>query len=291
MVALELNDLLAKAGLDPARTLVMRHRPTEPVLRRTLPWLAQDRPDVYNAYQSQHGERVEVALRRATHLASFIGNQARTALFVGVYAVAGHRVLTEQQFWKIPQNNDLRALGTRGPANGRDSLWFDLRLAESLAALKGRLVIEWSGIERSWWRWAGRNVLPVRAIHEESQLVPPMPDWQSLVLDWPALQALPARWRQALSHWRGIYYIHDRNTGRGYVGSACGAENLLGRWTAYAASGHGGNRQLRGLDPAGFAFSILQRTSPDLAADEVIALESSWKERLHTRKPHGLNDN
>jgi hypothetical protein len=35
----------------------------------------------------------------------------------------------------------------------------------------------------------------------------------------------------------------------------------------------------------------LQRVSPDMEPSEVIRLESSWKERLHTRKPYGLNDN
>ncbi|TWI07291.1 GIY-YIG nuclease family protein [Aerolutibacter ruishenii] len=291
MTAIELNDLLAKTGLDPARVMVMRHRPTEPALRRALPWLAQDRHEVYNAYQSQHGERVETSLSRATHLASFIGNEARCALFVGVYAVESFRRISSDQFWTIPENHALKALGTRGPSDGRDSLWFDLRLTDALEAYKGRLVVEWSGIERAWWRWAARNVLPVQAIHGESLLVPPVPDWKELVLSLQELQTLPTSWRQALSHWRGIYYIHDRACGKGYVGSAYGADNLLGRWSGYAATGHGGNRWLRDRDPAEFVFSILQRTSPDTEAEEVIALESSWKERLHTRHPVGLNDN
>lgn len=35
---------------------------------------------------------------------------------------------------------------------------------------------------------------------------------------------------------------------------------------------------------------ILQRTSPDLESADIIALEASWKERLHTRA-FGLNRN
>jgi hypothetical protein len=35
----------------------------------------------------------------------------------------------------------------------------------------------------------------------------------------------------------------------------------------------------------------LQRVSPDMDAADIIALEGSWKQRLHTRQPHGLNDN
>jgi type I restriction enzyme, R subunit len=38
-------------------------------------------------------------------------------------------------------------------------------------------------------------------------------------------------------------------------------------------------------------LSILQRVSPDMDAADVIRLESSWKLRLQTRHPLGLNDN
>jgi hypothetical protein len=70
-----------------------------------------------------------------------------------------------------------------------------------------------------------------------------------------------------------------------------GDTNLLGRWKNYAARGHGGNRLLRQRDPRNFRFTILQRVSPDMDADDVIRLEANWKERLHTRQPFGLNDN
>lgn len=50
------------------------------------------------------------------------------------------------------------------------------------------------------------------------------------------------------------------------------------------------NRQLRAANFDDLRFSILQRTSPDLEASEVIALEASWKARLHTRE-FGLNLN
>ena len=43
--------------------------------------------------------------------------------------------------------------------------------------------------------------------------------------------------------------------------------------------------------PHEFKFSILQRVSPDMDETDVIRLESTWKERLHTRDPLGLNDN
>lgn len=288
---IELNDLLAKAGVDPATVMVMRHRPTEKELRAVLPWLAAEQHAVYNAYQSNHGEVVERALAKARYLASFIGHEAGRAVFVGVYAVAGHQVVPAERFWSLPGNPELRELGTKGPKDGRDSFWFDLQPTPHMADWKGKLVIDWTGIERSWWRWASRNRLPVRAIHDESLLVKAMPDWQTLTFEWGQLNLLPTSWRQALAQWRGIYYIFDRASRLGYVGSASGAENLLGRWQNYAASGDGGNRLLRGRDPQGFVFSILQRLSPDMQVEDVVQIETTWKERLQSRTPNGLNDN
>jgi GIY-YIG catalytic domain len=159
------------------------------------------------------------------------------------------------------------------------------------ATWKGKLVIGWPPPERSWWRRAHRNVFPVHAILEDSAVAAAMPAWDQIDLGWDELRVLPSRWREALSHWRGIYYIFDQAAGKGYVGSAYGDANLLGRWVNYAASGHGGNTLLRQRDPKNFRFTILQRVSPDMDAADVIRLEGTWKERLHTRHPFGLNDN
>lgn len=170
-------------------------------------------------------------------------------------------------------------------------LWFDLTATAFYSHWKGKLVVDWPPPERSWWRRAHRNTIPVNAILEDSALDADMPDWDRLVLTWDELRILPTRWRGALSQWRGVYYIFDASDGRGYVGSAYGGENLLGRWLNYAASGHGGNALLRNRNASNFSFSILQRVSPDLDPEDVIRLESTWKDRLHSREPHGLNEN
>lgn len=96
--------------------------------------------------------------------------------------------------------------------------------------------------------------------------------------------------RLPLASWRA-YYIFDKMKAQGCVGSAYGPENLLSRWTSYAKSGHSDNVLLKTCNPADLVLTILQRVSPDMAADEVIAVETSWKARLHTRQPYGLNAN
>lgn len=289
---IELNDLLEKAGLEPARkheVLLMRHKPTAPKLVTALPWLAEDRHDIYNAYQSQHGALTEAALSRAKYLVSCIANEPGKALFVGMYSVNGYRRVTPEEFWQSPANKELGDLGTRGPSE-REALWFDLQLTEHLSTFKGCLVIRWAS-ERPYYQWAYKNSYPVLAIHDESKLVKQLPDWKELVLTWQELKVLPKSWKLLLAQWRCIYYIFDTEARIGYVGSASGTDNLIGRWKNYDRTGDGGNKLLRQRNPENFIFSILERVSPDMTGGDVIALEGRWKERLHTKFPYGLNDN
>jgi hypothetical protein len=288
-----LNDLLAEHKISPREVLVLRHRPKEPALRKALPWLALERPDLYNAYQQSQYLKVEKAFTRVKYVASFIGIDPGTALFVGLYTVKSWRPVSFERYWKIRANKELHEnFGMEGFSGERPSaLWFDLVLSTAFYAnWRGRLVVRWSGLERSWWRWADRNKFEIEAIYDSSALERPVPVWDELVVTWPELKVLPSKWQASLREWRGIYYIWDSSDGLGYVGAAYGTENILGRWVKYRVTGHGGNKELRSRDPNNFHFSILQRVSPDLLPDEVVRLEQTWKTRLHTRD-HGLNEN
>jgi hypothetical protein len=75
----DLNDLLTKEDIDPRQVIVLRHRPREPELRKVLPWLAAEKPDVFNAYQQAQYERLEKSMLRAKYIASFIGPEAGNA--------------------------------------------------------------------------------------------------------------------------------------------------------------------------------------------------------------------
>jgi hypothetical protein len=287
------NDLLHAKNIDPKQVLVLRHSPEEANLRKVLPWLAAERPELFNAYQQTQGEKVEKAMKRASHVASFIGHEPRKAIFVGLYSIGETEYLTRENFWHVPAYAELQGFGMSAfTKDTRTSvLFFHLALMEFYSSWKGKLIVDWPSPEVSWWRWAGQNTLPIRAILEDSALDSAMPDWKEIVLRWEELAILPTRWKHKLSEWRGIYFILDSSDGKSYVGSAYGDSNLLGRWLNYGATGHGGNSSLRNRDPKNFRFTILQRVSPDMKAEEVIRLEESWKLRLHTRSPRGLNEN
>lgn len=302
-MGLNFNDMLHSEGVDPGVVIAFRHRPPEPELFKVLPWLAVERHELFNAYQqTQSGQRVEAALDAFVakgYVASFIGQESGRATFVALYSITAAKPLTRKQFLSMPVYRELRDLS--GGAKswyseemevGRPTIqWFELELVDFYAHWKGRLVVNWPPPERSWWRRAHKNDLSIYAIHEQSVFDSDIPPWHKINLTWEELRVLPSSWRALISQWRGIYLIFDASDHKGYVGSAYGESNLIGRWQNYGATGHGGNKLLRGRDPENFRFSILERVSPDMVAADVVALETSWKERLHTYAPQGLNDN
>lgn len=282
------DTILREARVSSQRMLVLRNSTAD--LGAAVFTVADERPDLFRAYQHTQGDRVKAAMTRASIVASFIGHSPKVAVFVQMYEVAGYRPMTQAEYQSLPEHLELFEYGY-GRMEDRDAtLAFDLRPLPHFAEWKGRLVIGWPGREVGWHRWADQNTFPVVAIHEDSLLRRHMPEWHDLVLTWQELKSIPAAWGSRLSQWRGIYFIFDVAQRQGYVGSASGADNLLGRWSNYASSGHGGNKRLRTCNPADLRFSILQRTSPDTPREEVEKLERAWKVRLHTRE-YGLNDN
>lgn len=294
---MELNDLFRKAdpGIDLRRVLVLRHRPKEPELNKVLPLLAAEKPKLFNAYQQTQGERLERAMLRAQFVASFIGHEPGKALFVGMYSIGKSTPLTRDAYWRVREHRELKHLGMEGftaKEHRKTILRFDLKLNEHFySRWKGRLVICWPGKELSWWRRAHKNNMDIHAIHEESMFASCMPQWNEISWRWSYLQQIPMQWRLRLSQWRCIYYIFDKGTQKGYVGSASGEENLLQRWERYAVTGHGDNKLLRKCKREDLHFSILEVVAHTMPSKDVKDLEQKWKSRLHTRFPEGLNGN
>ncbi len=291
-----LNDLLEKRGIDPSRVLVLRHTPSEPMLKRALPWLAIERPELFNAYQQTQTKIIQPAMEKLSgngYVASFIGHETGRALFIGT-----SRPLTYEEYWQIPEYIEMqRNFGmigfTQDEARRRGNiLWFDLEYnAGFYPEWQGKLVIGWPGPEINIMRRAHKNDIPIISIHEESILEPTMPAWDQIALTCNEFRTITASWRQVLSQWPGIYYISDISDSKGYVGSAYGEENLYGRWMVHAAGEHGDAQYLRQRETKNFRFSILQRVSPDMGVEDIVAIENSWKIRLNTRHPYGLNGN
>lgn len=198
----------------------------------------------------------------------------------------------------LPEGGDRARLWTvlenRGEITNDGALrTFDLAETEHLADLRNRLVIGWRSPRT--WRLNGPTAgkYPVVEI-ADSQPVP-FPGFDRLVLDRAQLLAVMREhrygaWRTALSSVAGIYLITDTRDGRQYVGKAEGTESIRQRWSAYAANGHGGNVELRRMDPSTFRYSVLRVFDPATPSRVIDEAESHFKNALDTRR-HGLNRN
>ena len=287
----DFNTLLTDVGIDPAEVAAFRHRPPQSSLRKLLPAFVVEQPEIFAAYQMVQGPQAAAVLRGAQVLAAFIGETAGQATFAGLWRVGAHRAALPAEAAALPGMKALLELGVElAPEGGPRDTVFELEPLAAYGEWIGKLVVAWPAPGINWKLRVDRHSFAIHAILEESRFAPPRPAWSDMSVRWAELSLLPQSWRHALREWRGVYYIFDEVQRLGYVGSASGADNLLGRWCDYAATGQGDNLRLRASRPEDLTFSILELTAPTSPADAVVALESSWKTRLMTRK-HGLNAN
>jgi hypothetical protein len=162
-------------------------------------------------------------------------------------------------------------------------------------------------IRRLWVRHkrSGRNsrqrmesVLPtmtVASILEEPFAGDPFPGHDRINHSLADLQAVVRQarpdWRVALESMKGVYVIHDNETGQRYVGSAYGDTGIWRRWATYADTLHGGNVGLKALlEEKGseyyrtnMRFALLEYWSMRTDDAHVLQRESYWKDILHAR--------
>lgn len=286
-MGLMLNSLLVEANLDPKDCTVMLHTPKEPHFRRVFAALFLTRRHLFETYQSSHHGPATATLRGRGHTVTFIGMEDGTCVLAGVYRVCGHN--ERSQDWQ--RNNpaiDALSREFRIDYSIREGqTFFDLQRTGHLEDLTGRLTIA-PRLTRAYVRLAENLNAEIVEIARESRFDAPPPPWRNWHLSGAEIRSLGPRQTASLREWRGIYMIIDESDGQRYVGAAYGADNLLGRWQAHVGGDIGVTMELSKRNPANFRFSILERVSPDMPPEDVIALERSWMDRLHSRQ-FGLN--
>lgn len=291
---MEFADLLRLSGISLSETALALHRPSDPVVRRILPTIAQNMPEVFDAYQGTHPIVPEATLKARKCLASFVPRTGGEFVFVGLFDASPGPSLLLTELDADPVFQRLQELtggwtfaSARRAEKYPSRIRFHLSPRKELAELAGRLVVADPG-GRNFMRLAETTPLGIMEITREASLVPPMPKWDQLLLTRAELETLPREWALQLSQWRGVYLIVDQSDGARYVGSAYGVENLLGRWRNHVAGQNGVTKELSRRLTRHFRFSILELVSPTATADEVIAVERGWMNRLDTIS-HGLN--
>ena len=270
-MTLTFNSILHSAGIDPADAHAIRHAYVREHADSGLAGIHADSTDdeilTYTSQQSAKPRIFPVVPPR---------------LWVVFIREGGDRA----RLWSVLEN-------CGETSNDGVLRTFELVESEHLADLRNRLVIGWRSPRT--WRLNGPTAAgyPVIEIADAEPL--PFPGFDRLVLDHAQLQAVMrehryASWRTALSSVTGVYLITDTRDGRQYVGKADGAESIRQRWSAYATNGHGGNVELRTVDPTTFRFSLLRVFDPATPTRQIDAAESHFKLALDTRR-HGLNRN
>ncbi|WP_328990283.1 GIY-YIG nuclease family protein [Kribbella sp. NBC_01245] len=270
-MTLTFASILHSAGIDPDEALVIRHAYVREHEDSGLPGLHADSTDAeILQYTSKHSTRPRIF------------PTAPPRIWIVFIREGGDRA----RLWSVLEN--------RGETSNDGTLrTFDVVTSEQMADLRNRLVIGWRS-PRTWRINAATAAgYPVMEIADAEPV--PFPGFDRLVLDHVKLQAVMrehryASWRTALASVIGVYLITDTRDGRQYVGKADGAESIRQRWSAYATNGHGGNTELRNLDPTSFRFSLLRVFDPATPTRQIDAAESHFKFALDTRS-HGLNRN
>ena len=176
---------------------------------------------------------------------------------------------------------------------------------EKFRPLYGRVVIKYHKTSQQ----QGRAYESIKDELEVLQLLPSVydgedfPGYDKVRLSFAQLANIVSRrkkdWISALENQKAVYLITDRHSGKLYVGSATAEKGmLLQRWSAYVATGHGENVELKklvereGFDyvKKNFQYSILENYNAKIDDQVVLARESWWKETLDSRV-HGYNEN
>lgn len=181
--------------------------------------------------------------------------------------------------------------------------FYNTKLLPGQDNLIGRVIVHHERVGRPSYRVGtpGADAYVVSALLPEKMSIGEFPGYKSVCETFGRVktiirQSVPS-WKSALQSVKGVYLITDKQTGKLYIGSATGLGGIWQRWNEYAATGHGGNRDLRDILKTGspgyaehFQFSILEVADTHTSDDEIKRREQFWKNIFQTR-PHGLNSN
>lgn len=283
MNQLSFSDVLTKAGINPKDVKLIRHAYSDKCFRTFA------EANLIKEYTSHQKNGFSKGYK---YWAIFISSQSTLAKFYAIYEV-GNSVPDSRD--KAPKGiPDIYAEGYAGKY-----AIFDLNQLDCLKDYENKLIIEWGNATRSWHQKA-TNEKPIISILPDSKKV--FSGFEGLILDYDTLKEIVEdgvtyeSFQTALKSIYAIYLIVDKETGKQYVGSAYNKDGLFGRWRVYVETGHGNNKLMKEVicnypeRYHAFQFSILQILPKTVTDDEIVHIETRWKDKLLS-KQFGMNDN
>ena len=267
MITLQEIFSLRSNKLQNTKVKLVRHKDSRAEYRELL----RNRQGIL-AYQREQAKNV---FKGCDYIVSFIGGERKRSILFGVFSVDG-----------VTQHSG--------------KYYYDLSHVPEFSDLENRVVINWGDAALAWHQWYTQKKEVVEVLPQG--YLGSFPGLLEFVLDYGELKRLMENpeanhdWKYHLYSVNGIYLILDTHTGQQYIGSAYGDGGIWQRWSEYARTRTGGNRELTRLldsDPEyqrHFRYSILQTLPSNITAREVIKIECLYKEKLGSRI-HGLNVN
>lgn len=275
----QFNSLLDDTGIDPADVRLLRHQPK--VGDKFLLDVWRTDCAAFEDYQS-----VQLTSKRSSftrrYWACFIGTWDGRTVFAGLYSVGAFTPLTES--WTDPISGILQSQGSLDR--------YTTTRIDVLDEYEGRLYIDWGGGssgKRAWVQRAEAQNKVIAELHLDSR-DQPFPGLMSLVTPLSSLAGMAPTWIERLIAAKGVYLLTCPRDGSLYVGSATAEGGFWSRWEAYRANGHGGNVALAGRERSDLIVSVLQVAGSADTADDIVAAEQIWKQKLQSRQL-GLNRN
>ena len=197
-----------------------------------------------------------------------------------------------------------KVLGVKpGATHNPEGFTYSTSEVEGLNHLTGRAIVRFEKKFRASYLLGPKheNQLFIDAIREQPMSIGDFQGYNLVRLSHAMLRTVVREanpsWKTALGNVAGVYVITDTSSGRLYVGSAYGGVGIWQRWSEYAKTLHGGNKELRALlgdkgqdHTEQLQFSILEVCDLNSSDDYVIGREGHWKQVLMTRE-FGLNRN
>jgi hypothetical protein len=273
------NSLLAQIDLKPEQVILLRHQDKRAARGRTPYELWRDDPPAFESYQSIQSFENRPKFSRATYWVSFVATPDSATMFVGLYAAKYKGVLAEDT--PKPQNDGVDLAGSCDV--------YDLQFDERLADLKGKLFIEWGDGTRAWVQRADNQNKPITEVRPEFK-ERDFPGFLNFNEPLSKVEGLPKTWIENLKYAKGVYLLTCPKTKEQYVGSASGEEGFWQRWMEYFTTGHGGDVALKSREASDYQVSILEVAGSSSNLDDILKMESRWKEKLQSREM-GLNRN
>ncbi|ONG42001.1 hypothetical protein BKE30_01675 [Alkanindiges hydrocarboniclasticus] len=276
-----LIDLLKISGVDSSKSIkIMRHSNKHDAVIK----LFDENLEMLEKYQAIQN----IGNLNCDYVVSCLKDDKNKTIVQAVYEVKSHRPATKADL----STNDI--IQTLLESENVDQLEYThLERVSGFADLEKRVVINWGGAAIKWLQSLNNNPKPIVEIRARGKIEQFL-NYDQVLLTYQQLQAMinypeaNREWHQMLSV-NGIYLISNNRTGQLYVGSAYGKKGdkgILGRWSEYARTGHGGNKRLVSLLKANpkaiddMQYSILTTVASNKTDTEIINLENFYKKKL-----------